>query len=227
MNEMRTEGTPARVPAAGKPRRRSASRARSVAFCGLSVALLAVCAWVTVPLGPVPFTLQIFAAVFALCALSPRECLAVFAIYLLMGTVGLPVFSGMRGGIGVIAGPSGGFLWGYLVGAAVAVAARVALARLAAAVGKESQRAACSPVVEGHAHAAFAKGCAPSLAVDIVTGALFVMVAYACGCAWYMFVAQVDLAAAILTSVVPFVLVDALKTVAAVLTARAVRKAVR
>ena len=103
-----------------KARKGAAARTRSLAFVGLSIAIMAVSAWVTVPLGPVPFTLQMFALVFAIVVLTPRECIAAVTGYLLLGAVGLPVFSGMRGGIGVLAGPTGGFLWGYLLGAAAA-----------------------------------------------------------------------------------------------------------
>lgn len=99
-----------------------ASRTRSIAYIGLTVAIMAVSAWVTIPIGPVPFTLQMFALSFAILVLKPRECLAAVAIYLAIGAIGLPVFSGMRGGIGVIAGPTGGFLWGYLLGALAAIA---------------------------------------------------------------------------------------------------------
>ena len=80
-------------------------RTRSVAYVGMTVALLAVSAWVAVPLGPVPFTLQTFVLAFAVLALRPSECFAALGAYLLLGAVGAPVFSGMRGGIGMLLGP--------------------------------------------------------------------------------------------------------------------------
>ena len=98
----------------------ASARTRSVAFVGLAIAIIAVSAWVTVPLGPIPFTLQMFAVTFAIVVLSPKEAIAAITGYLLLGAVGVPVFSGMRGGIGVLAGPTGGFLWGYLFGVAAA-----------------------------------------------------------------------------------------------------------
>ena len=81
----------------------ASARTRSVAFVGLAIAIIAVSAWVTVPLGPIPFTLQMFAVTFAVVVLSPKEAIASIAGYLLLGAVGVPVFSGMRGGIGVLA----------------------------------------------------------------------------------------------------------------------------
>ena len=97
------------------------SRTRSVAYVGMTVALLAVSAWIALPLGPVPFTLQTFVLAVSLMVLRPSECLAALGAYLLLGAAGVPVFSGMRGGVGVLAGPTGGFLWGYLFGVAAAV----------------------------------------------------------------------------------------------------------
>jgi len=115
----------------------ASARTRSMAFVGLAIAIIAVSAWVTVPLGPIPFTLQMFAVTFAVVVLSPKEAIASIAGYLLLGAVGVPVFSGMRGGIGVLAGPTGGFLWGYLLGvAAAALFLYVVRTRLGVAGGK-------------------------------------------------------------------------------------------
>ena len=97
------------------------SRTRSIAFAGLSVALLTVSAWITVPLGPVPFTMQTFVIVFLLLALKPSESLSAIAAYLVLGGIGLPLFSGMKGGMAALLGPTGGFLWSFFVAAAVAI----------------------------------------------------------------------------------------------------------
>ena len=118
-----------------------AQRTRSVAFVGLTIAIIAVSAWVVVPIGPIPFTLQMFAITFAIVVLSPKEAIAAITGYLLLGAVGVPVFSGMRGGIGVLAGPTGGFLWGYLFGVAAAVLFLYAVrTKLGVAGGKNAPR---------------------------------------------------------------------------------------
>ena len=88
------------------------SRTRSIAFVALTIALMGVSAWVAIPFGPVMLTLQMFALMFALLALTPRECLAAIAGYLALGAVGLPMFSGMRGGIGMLLGPTGAICGG-------------------------------------------------------------------------------------------------------------------
>uniref|UniRef100_UPI003AF5716C biotin transporter BioY n=1 Tax=Adlercreutzia equolifaciens TaxID=446660 RepID=UPI003AF5716C len=61
-----------------------AQRTRSVAFVGLTIAIIAVSAWVVVPIGPIPFTLQMFAITFAIVVLSPKEAIASITCYLLL-----------------------------------------------------------------------------------------------------------------------------------------------
>lgn len=205
----------------------ASARTRSVAFVGLTIAIMAVSAWVTVPLGPIPFTLQMFAITFAVVVLSPKEAMAAITGYLLLGAVGVPVFSGMRGGIGVLAGPTGGFLWGYLFGVAAAVLfLYVVRTRLGERGGKNApkltraERAALTP---GRRALLFLR----NFGVDLCAGVIFTAIAYVCGCAQYMVVGQVDLLTAFLTAVAPFIVVDACKIVAAVICADAVRTAVK
>ena len=93
---------------------------RSIARCGVCIALLAVSAWVTVPLGPVPFTLQTFVLALILQVMGPRDAFFTVAVYLLLGAAGVPVFSGFQGGLGVLMGPTGGYLLGFAVGMPVA-----------------------------------------------------------------------------------------------------------
>ncbi len=189
-----------------------ASRTRSIAFVGLSMALLAVSAWISIPVGPVPFTLQTFVVVFAFLVLTPRECVAALTGYLALGAIGLPLFSSMRGGIGVLAGPTGGFLWGFLLGAAAAIVLRFALS--SAAQRREARNAGSG-----------AGSSKRAMAVDLAAGLLFLAVTYLCGWAQLMAVAGMGPEAAFLTAVGPFIPIDAVKLVAAVLCARAVGSA--
>jgi len=88
-------------------------------LCALFAALIAVCAWISVPVGDIAFTLQTFAVFLTLGLLGGKRGGAAILIYLLLGAVGLPVFSGFRGGIGALAGVTGGYLWGFLAAALV------------------------------------------------------------------------------------------------------------
>ncbi len=97
------------------PSARSVPRLRTVDLCcsALFAVLMAVGAWISVP-APVPFTLQTFAVFAALTTLGGRRGLVSIVVYLLLGAVGLPVFSGFRGGLGALLGVTGGYILGFL-----------------------------------------------------------------------------------------------------------------
>ena len=175
-----------------------ASRTRSIAFVALTIALLGVSAWVSIPIGPVMLTLQMFAVMFAIMVLTPKQCMASIAGYLALGAIGLPMFSGMRGGIGMLMGPTGGYLWGFLLAAVVALLVREGLRRAIGEKGVSGPMVACLA---------------------------FIIVTYVCGCFQYAAVVGVDLAAAFMVTIAPFAVPDLLKAVAAVLCARAVLRA--
>lgn len=91
-------------------------RAVDLAYTALFAVLMMVCAWITVPL-TVPFTLQTFGVFAALGTLGGRRGTYAVAAYLLLGLAGLPVFSGFRGGPGVLLGTTGGYILGFLASA--------------------------------------------------------------------------------------------------------------
>lgn len=80
----------------------------------LFAALTAVCAWIAVPIPPVAFTMQTFAVFLTLGVLGGKYGTVSILLYLLLGLVGLPVFSGFRGGASALMDATGGFLWGFL-----------------------------------------------------------------------------------------------------------------
>ncbi len=89
-------------------------RLRLLCRTALLCALLCVLSVITVPIGAVPVTFGMLGVFLIGLLLPPRyACLCVLG-YLLLGAVGLPVFSSMQGGIGILLGITGGFLWGYL-----------------------------------------------------------------------------------------------------------------
>lgn len=87
---------------------------RDMLHIALCAALLAVCAWVTVPLG-VPVTLQTFGVFVTAGVLGARRGAVAVAVYMLLGVLGAPVFSGFRGGPGVLFDATGGYLLGFLI----------------------------------------------------------------------------------------------------------------
>lgn len=81
---------------------------------GVMSALICVCSWVTVPLA-IPFTLQTFAVFMTMLLLPDARGLASIVVYVLLGALGLPVFSGFTGGIGRLFGPTGGYISGFIL----------------------------------------------------------------------------------------------------------------
>lgn len=102
------------------------TRTQQIALCALCVALLVASCFFTVPFGPVPFTLQTAVVILIALLFSPAEAAAITGVYLLMGAIGLPVFSGMTGGI---IRATSGFLFSYLIGSATASLVRGTLTR--------------------------------------------------------------------------------------------------
>ena len=87
---------------------------RMTAYAALMAALTAVGAFIAIPVGPVPIVLQNLFVYLAGLLLGSKWGFAGIAVYLLAGLCGLPVFSGGRGGIGHLFGPTGGYLVGFL-----------------------------------------------------------------------------------------------------------------
>ena len=88
---------------------------RMVVLASLMAALTAVGAYIYVPIGPVPIILSTLFVVLSGLLLGSRWGLTSMALYLLVGAIGLPVFSGGKGGFAHFLGPTGGYLFGYLV----------------------------------------------------------------------------------------------------------------
>lgn len=112
--------------------------ALDLVYSAFFAVLIAVCAWVSVPVPKpfVPFTMQTFGVFAALLCLDGRRGLYSVLVYLLLGAVGLPVFTGFRGGAGVLFDATGGYLIGFVALALVYRALRGRIGGVAAcAVG--------------------------------------------------------------------------------------------
>ncbi len=93
----------------------SIEKLRMVVFSSLMAALTAVGAYIHVPIGPVPIVLSTLFVLLSGLLLGSRWGLASMALYLFVGAIGMPVFSGGRGGFAHFFGPTGGYLFGYLL----------------------------------------------------------------------------------------------------------------
>lgn len=94
---------------------------RDMTYVALGAALMAIGAWITIPLAPplVPFTLQTFAVFTVLMTLGWRRGTYATLVYILLGAVGVPVFAGFRGGIAVLFSTTGGYILGFFAMCAV------------------------------------------------------------------------------------------------------------
>ncbi len=82
--------------------------------CALMAALMCALCPVSVPIGPVPISLSILVILLTVFILGTRDAAISYTVYLLLGAVGMPVFSGFQGGLAKLAGPTGGYLIGFL-----------------------------------------------------------------------------------------------------------------
>ncbi len=78
---------------------------------------ITVCAWIKIPVSDIPITFLVFALLVLIRLMSAKDFFITYLLYLMLGFSGLPVFAGMKGGIGVFAGPTGGYLLGFIPGA--------------------------------------------------------------------------------------------------------------
>lgn len=161
--------------------------ARDVAFAGLFAALTAVGAQISIPIGPVPVTLQVFFVLLSGLLLGARLGFLSQLAYVLTGALGIPVFANFHGGLAAIYGPTGGYilafplaalLAGYLseryrsltgmaIGSLVGIAVVYLLGWLRFGL-----------FLGGDFHKAFLLGVAPFVPVDLVKAALAVLTAY-------------------------------------------------
>lgn len=81
--------------------------------CALMAALMCVLCPVSVPIGPIPISLSILVILLTVYVLGTWRALVSYTVYLLLGAVGMPVFSGFQGGLAKLAGPTGGYLAGF------------------------------------------------------------------------------------------------------------------
>lgn len=88
---------------------------KTMVRCALCAAWITVSAWLSIPVGEIAITMQTFGIFFTLGILGGKKGTVACGLYLLLGAVGLPVFSGFQGGISALLGPTGGYLWGFLL----------------------------------------------------------------------------------------------------------------
>ena len=166
-----------------------------IAFTALFAALTAAGALVAIPVGPVPIVLQNLFALLSGLVLGPLMGSAAVGLYLLAGILNFPVFAGGGGGIARFAGPTGGFLVGYLL---AAFSAGLIAGRPWAGIKTSQVR----------------------IIVAVVVGFLVV---YVPGIAWLKISRSLSWQRALMAGFVPFIIGDTIKGIAAALIAPRLR----
>ena len=163
------------------------TKLQRLCVCAVFAAVLCVLSPIVIPMGPVPFALQIFAVMLCAVSLPWAEAQVSVLVYLLLGLF-LPLFSGGNTGLTALVGPTGGYVWSYLL--------MVPVIRLFRAV----------PVKKSWAEYALAfGGCLPAIAL-----------CYLCGTAQFSLLTGRSFREALSVCVLPFIGFDLLKAAAAV-----------
>lgn len=87
--------------------------------CALLAALICIMSPISFAIGPVPISLGLFAVMLCGVVSDVKSSVVSVIVFVLLGACGLPVFSAAHGGAAVIAGPTGGYIWSYILSAAV------------------------------------------------------------------------------------------------------------
>lgn len=183
---------------------KSLASTRRLTLCAVMAAVTCVLAPISIPIGPISITGGTLAIYLTVYLLGGVWGTVSTLVYLLVGMVGLPVFSNYMGGISRLAGPTGGYLVGYLP-----------MALLAGAV------------IQWSAHRFDEKGrlgTVIALAVQFAGMALATAVLYAFGTAWYCIQAGVGLQKALAACVFPFIPWDLAKMAVALVVGMPVRR---
>ena len=174
-------------------------KATDIAYIGIFSAIIALFSWVSIPT-TVPFTLQTLAIFLSLTLLGGRNGFYSILVYIALGAAGIPVFSGFKGGLGVLAGNTGGYILGFiLLGAVYWVMTSI--------FGEK-------------------------LHIQIIALVLGLLICYAFGTAWFMYLyikanGAVTLMTVLGWCVFPFILPDAIKMAVAILLAKRLRKFIK
>lgn len=101
------------------PGRETSAQVRKMVLASLLASLTAASSLIAIPIGPVPITLQSLFVLATGGILGARWGAVSMSLYLLLGVAGLPVFAGGTSGVGRLLGPSGGYLFGFVLSAAL------------------------------------------------------------------------------------------------------------
>ena len=190
---------------------------RQMVFNAVFAALLCVLSPLAIPIGPVPISLGLFAVLLTGVSLRPRDSAQVILLYLVLGAFGLPVFSRGAGGAQVLIGPTGGYLWSYLlVAPAVGLLHRFSPRPLRTVSSDRNHDEDLPPRRRILLHSA-------ALVWDFLACLIGVALCYTGGTIQYCLISHTPPVAAMAACVWPFIPFDLLKSFLAVVIGRRIR----
>lgn len=89
------------------------SKTYDMVYIAVFAVIMAICSWISIP-AQVPFTLQTFGVFVAVGVLGGKRGTLAVLVYILLGALGIPVFAGFQGGMGILLGTTGGYIVGFL-----------------------------------------------------------------------------------------------------------------
>ena len=179
----------------------SSIRVKDMVLTALMAAVLCVMSPWSLNIGPVPVSLSLFAIYLTLHLLGWKKGTVAVLLYILIGLVGIPVFSNFTGGPGKLFGPTGGFILGYIPMALLT-------GLLLDFIYEKT------------------KGI-KALILTVIGSFVCTWVLYLLGTLWYMFSAGVTFLSAMSITVLPFLLIDLLKNILAAVIAPVIRNRTR
>jgi len=177
-------------------------KSTDLALAALFATLTAIGAFIQIPFVPVPLTLQTFFVLVSGLLLGARLGALSQFIYMMMGVIGLPVFAGGTSGVGVLTGPTGGYIVGFILGAFGA--------------GLLVEKGTGEKYLRDQKRSYLLR--------DAIALGVGILVIYICGIAQLMNFLGISLYSAMKVGVIPFLLGDLVKSVLAISLTERVRR---
>jgi biotin transport system substrate-specific component len=172
-------------------------KTKTMVICAVFAAIICIFSVMTIPIGPVPISMGIFGIMLAAIILGSKRGTVSVAVYILLGAVGLPIFSGFKGGFQVLFGPTGGYIWSYIL--------------VALFIGIMVKKLPQNKIL--------------ALVKIFIVCLIGIIICYAAGTVQFMAVQQTDLAKALTLCVIPFIPFDIIKAAIAAYLGYIIRKA--
>lgn len=183
----------------------SQQKTKNLILTGMFTAIISVMSQITIPLQPIPFSLSFFAIFLTGMLLKPKYAFFATLAYILLGAFGLPVFAGLRGGLHVITGMTGGFIVAYPI-----------MALITSTSYQLSKRVKITAFIKNISRIAL-----PTLGMIIS-----LLISYFIGTLWFSYVSGSTIAYSLTVCVFPFIAFDLLKIALAISFSSILRKVI-